>query len=91
MKLKPKSLLKHPPLPFTLCFDFSIYTRRSPPEGRKPNPRLFPSDVVCHKCVKEYKGTDSLCMHFKGNLHTSSGRNIPHLECEKFWNAYSDE
>ena len=74
--------------PFILCFGFNIYTRRSPPEGTEPRPRLFPSDVVCYKCDKGYGSRQSLYQHLKGN--TTTGRHKPHLECEKFWNAYSN-
>ena len=78
--------------PFILCFGFNIYTLRSPPEGTEPRPRLFPSDVVCYKCDKdkEYSIYRTLHLHFKGNTHTSTGKNEPHKDCEKVWKAYSN-
>ena len=84
--------------PFILCFGFNIYTRRSPPDGSEPRPRLFPSDVVCYKCAKDkedigkpytpYSSHRALRLHFKGDL--GSGRNKPHVECENFYKSYSN-
>ena len=84
--------------PFTLCFGFNIYTRRSPIVGTEPRPRLFPSDVVCYKCAKKkeedgkqykpYSSRIALYIHFKGNL--GSGLAKPHVECEDFYKSYSN-
>ena len=76
--------------PFILCYGFNIYTRRIRVDGTEPRPRLFPSYVMCYRCVKEYNSYASLRLHFRGNTHTSTGLNEPHLECEKVWKAYSN-